>query len=126
MAPTRPELIKSDTELSSAANENHPTSFGSEADLQTAANIAFALLQVLREARKDSAIVVLNFRALQARRIDEMQEQLLELSRRELSLLRELRAWMVSELNDPEEGGKEQELSGKLTPCFTNMVGILD
>jgi len=64
-----------------------PVTFGSEADLQTATHdISLKLIQTIRKARKDSAIVVLNFRALQARRIDEMQEELLKLSNRKLEM----------------------------------------
>jgi hypothetical protein len=69
-----------------------PVTFGSEADLRTATNISFKLIETIRKARKDRAIVVLNFRALQARRIDEMQEQLLDLSKRKLRSLQEIEA----------------------------------
>ena len=56
----------------SASHESYM--FGSEADLKAATNISFRLIREIRKARKDAAIVVLNFRALQARRIEEMQE----------------------------------------------------
>ena len=64
-------------------------SFGSEADLQAATNINFSLIDEIRRARHDRAIVVLNFRALQARRIDEMQEDLLALSKSKVEMLQE-------------------------------------
>jgi hypothetical protein len=93
--------------------------FGSEADLRTATNISFKLIETIRKARKDSAIVVLNFRALQARRIDEMQEQLLKLSKSKLRLLQEIRGQTDSESDDdshehnsPEEVARA--LNGKI------------
>jgi hypothetical protein len=77
-------------------NHARPVPFASETDLRTATNISFKLIEEIRKARKDSAIVVLNFRALQARRIDEMQEALLKLSRLKLRWLWEVRVNHVS------------------------------
>ncbi|PMD39485.1 hypothetical protein L207DRAFT_634071 [Hyaloscypha variabilis F] len=71
--------------------------FGSEADLKAATNISFSLLNEIRSVREDSAIVVLNFRALQARRIDEMQEDLLILSKRKVDIFQGSQEWSGAE-----------------------------
>ena len=71
--------------VSSFPDESY--NFGSEDDLKAAIYISFGLLEEIRRAREDTAIVVLNFRALQARRIDEMQVRLLEFSRDKMGFL---------------------------------------
>lgn len=49
-------------------------------DLLASTQLNLHLIRVIREERSDGAIVVLSFRALQAQRIDVLQEKLLLLS----------------------------------------------
>lgn len=55
-------------------------------DFLTATQLSFDVIKQIREARTDDAVVVFSFRALQAQRIDEMQEELLELSSAKLEI----------------------------------------
>ncbi|KAN0122865.1 hypothetical protein V8E51_001191, partial [Hyaloscypha variabilis] len=85
--------------------------FGSKADLQEATKISFSLLDEIRRARQDSAIVVLNFRALQALRIDEMQEELLELSKEKVDLLQQIKTGGKAESSFKE---RRAHLNGRI------------
>ena len=61
-------------------------SFGfSVGDLVAATHLSLNVIRQIREERSDGAIVVLSFRALQAQRIDEMQERLPVLSHQYLA-----------------------------------------
>jgi hypothetical protein len=63
-------------------------SFGfSVGDFIAASQPGFQVLEALREERDDGAIVVLSFRALQAQRIDEMQQEFHDLSTTRLAAI---------------------------------------